>query len=481
MRLGLSGFEPHPWQSVDRTRQFYLRALSTTFDLDQFHGFGATGSVAEPDAILNFAGGRCWEFDRHPDCPLVFALHGGTILNQDFLYSHLAHLETTDVLIVNCTSDLAILRQLFMSETPQLCLLPLPVDAERFQPIERRLCRAQLPIEQFDYVIGFVARLIPQKNLHQFLYILDELTRRLHPYNVAGIIVGDYWVDYPILNYATGDYHQFIAELIDQLGLAKAIAYFPAQLSDEVLALCYSAMDVLIHPTNAIDENFGYAPIEAMACGTPVIGAAYGGLKDTIVSGETGFLMPTWITTAGIRMDLIQGLDDTAELLTNRPLWRQMSEASVRRAREHYNEQTCANMLCSAVRRAVAERQTGHARPITLAARRPEPRPPGSLPPIKMGWERYQDVVAYYVSGDRPMPSPRSRLRLAAPMVATAAGGYRLVDPAWPAEFRLDQADCAIVERCKEVIAVAELMRQEGVDLARVARLIDNGLLLCTD
>jgi D-inositol-3-phosphate glycosyltransferase len=52
----------------------------------------------------------------------------------------------------------------------------------------------------------------------------------------------------------------------------------------------YAAADVFV--STPWYEPFGITPVEAMACGTPVIGSAVGGIKTTVLDGETGYLVP---------------------------------------------------------------------------------------------------------------------------------------------------------------------------------------------
>jgi D-inositol-3-phosphate glycosyltransferase len=67
------------------------------------------------------------------------------------------------------------------------------------------------------------------------------------------------------------------------------VRFIGKRQADE-LRYYYSAGDVVV--TTPWYEPFGLTPLEAMACGRPVIGSAVGGLTFTIAEGETGFLVP---------------------------------------------------------------------------------------------------------------------------------------------------------------------------------------------
>lgn len=69
---------------------------------------------------------------------------------------------------------------------------------------------------------------------------------------------------------------------------ADNIVFTGWQTDEQVRRWVGQARAVIYLP---LDEDFGMSPVEAMAAGKPVIGVAQGGLLETVVDGETGYLV----------------------------------------------------------------------------------------------------------------------------------------------------------------------------------------------
>jgi glycosyltransferase involved in cell wall biosynthesis len=76
-------------------------------------------------------------------------------------------------------------------------------------------------------------------------------------------------------------------------------------------------------------EGFGVACLEAMAHGRPVVAGDVGGLRDLVVDGETGYLVPP--------RDVAALREALQRLLGDRELRRRLGAAGRERAREHFS------------------------------------------------------------------------------------------------------------------------------------------------
>lgn len=139
-----------------------------------------------------------------------------------------------------------------------------------------------------SHTLVALGRIAPMKNFDLALAAYAELRGRIAPGPFAGtrlIIAGGYDARLP-------ESRATLAHLrarIDTLGLGAQVAVRCSPDDSEVRALLSGARG-LVH--TALGEHFGYAPVEAMAAGRPVVAVDEGGPTETVLDGETGFLRP---------------------------------------------------------------------------------------------------------------------------------------------------------------------------------------------
>ena len=114
--------------------------------------------------------------------------------------------------------------------------------------------------------------------------------------------------------------------LAQRFGVADRVRLIGAVARPDVPALLRSADIVVCTPWY---EPFGIVPLEAMACGVPVVASAVGGFLDTVVDGSTGTLVPPR------RPDRLAA---AMRRLLSEPFWREAyGTAGVDRARSRYS------------------------------------------------------------------------------------------------------------------------------------------------
>ncbi|HPP07708.1 MAG TPA: glycosyltransferase [bacterium] len=105
------------------------------------------------------------------------------------------------------------------------------------------------------------------------------------------------------------------------------IRFIPFINNDVVVADYYRAADVYV--STATFETWGLTISEAMACGTPVVAFASGGITEQMTDGKTGFLVSP--------DEPIKMAEIIATLLKNNQLHKTISENALKYAKDHFN------------------------------------------------------------------------------------------------------------------------------------------------
>ena len=117
----------------------------------------------------------------------------------------------------------------------------------------------------------------------------------------------------------------------------------------------YSHATIFCCPS--IYEPFGIINLEAMACGTPVVGSATGGICEVVVEGETGLLVDPHLSPAPPHDPVApakfeRGLADAINRLANDPeLLQRMGQAGRERVERHYSWRSIAQQTYDLYRR----------------------------------------------------------------------------------------------------------------------------------
>lgn len=119
------------------------------------------------------------------------------------------------------------------------------------------------------------------------------------------------------------------------------VIWIDKMVTKEEIIQLYSHADVFCCPS--IYEPFGIINIEAMACQTAVVASAVGGIKEVVVDGETGILIPLEqqqeapfepIDPDKFSQDLANGINT---LIANKPLRDSMAKKGRKRVEEYFD------------------------------------------------------------------------------------------------------------------------------------------------
>ncbi len=187
--------------------------------------------------------------------------------------------QDVDMVVATCTDELTELTQLG-TPAEQIRVVPCGVDVEHFRPEGpswRGDGAAGRPPDSHRLVC--IGRLVERKGIATVLRALVELP------DTELVVAGGP----PVTKLSTHPEAQRLTVLARELGVADRVRLVGEVPPADVPALLRSADVVVATPWY---EPFGIVPLEAMACGRPLVGSAVGGLLDTVEPDRTGILVP---------------------------------------------------------------------------------------------------------------------------------------------------------------------------------------------
>jgi D-inositol-3-phosphate glycosyltransferase len=189
-----------------------------------------------------------------------------------------------DRIVAECPQDEADLLRLYDADATNISMVPCGVDTSRFAPGARARARAALGIAPDDFLVLQLGRMVPRKGVDNVIAALGRMRRGQRPTRL--LVVGGNTAEPD--ERATPEIAR-LREVARRCGVADRVTFL-GQRAHDSLRHFYVAADVFV--STPWYEPFGITPLEAMACGVPVIGSDVGGLRYSIVDGATGYLVP---------------------------------------------------------------------------------------------------------------------------------------------------------------------------------------------
>lgn len=291
------------------------------------------------------------ELKRRFDIPFVITFHAlGKVRrihqgeSDGFSTDRLAIEESlvaeADRVIAECPQDEIDLLTMSNADPHRITMIPCGYDPAECRPIDQREARERLGLPLDRPILLQLGRLVPRKGVDNVIRALRGIREQVP--DVLLVVAG-------------GETDEPDPEATPEIGRLLGVAYregvaehirFVGRRPRTQLKDWYSAADIFV--TTPWYEPFGITPVEAMACGTPVIGAQVGGIQYTVADGDTGLLVPPNDPEA------LAGA--ATRILTDERFAERLAVGGIRRARDLFTWDRVADLIEEVYEVVISER-----------------------------------------------------------------------------------------------------------------------------
>ncbi|MBI2415175.1 MAG: glycosyltransferase [Candidatus Kerfeldbacteria bacterium] len=217
-----------------------------------------------------------YEAMRRSNTPIDFIAYHQRLSAETTIAQHSSRIISTS------PGEKQLIRQWYNVPGEKIDVIPIGINPVIFHSVNQDFSRRELGWSTKKKIILYVGRIEWHKGIGTLIEAMAQLVRdqpEVYLYIVGG-------AKSKTGQQLEAEEQQRLQNLMRQHKLDRYITFVGPKRQDE-LALYYSAADVTAIPSYY--EPFGIVPLESMACGTPVVASRTGGMKYTMVDGETGY------------------------------------------------------------------------------------------------------------------------------------------------------------------------------------------------
>ncbi len=252
-----------------------------------FNGAGITADLVHCHTWYTHLGGIMAKLNY--GIPLVITVHSLEPLRPwkreqlgggyDFsIWVEKTALEMADAVIAVSEETRSDLRSLFNIPEKRMTVIHNGIDLSEYTATKNPETLRALGVDPTRPYVLFVGRITRQKGIIHLVHAIRHMNPDFQIVLCAGA------PDTPEIAL------EMQAAIAEARGIREEIVWIEKMVSRPEAIALYSGAEVFVCPS--IYEPFGIINLEAMACGTPVVASAVGGIKEVVVDGETGFLVP---------------------------------------------------------------------------------------------------------------------------------------------------------------------------------------------
>ena len=193
--------------------------------------------------------------------------------------------QEADAVLAECPQDRDDLMVHYFVKPERIRTIPCGFDCDEFTPLDKADCAAHIGVNPDEKIVLQLGRMVPRKGVDNVIRGMAAMLRKQNMPARLLIVGGDSDNPCPVRTPEIGR----LQTIAREEGIADRVT-FTGRRGREELKYYYNASDLFV--STPWYEPFGITPLEAMACGVPVIGSNVGGIKYSVEHERTGYLVP---------------------------------------------------------------------------------------------------------------------------------------------------------------------------------------------